>query len=126
MLFSSCIESFDEIQSDKFVGKIGKRTLFRIQCETGKAINAHSYYHDINEILLLPATQLQVIDQINCGNGLYIIHMKEIKSSFSFLQSPLPSYNSNTLTKRTEKKANSVITLPSDTLGYKSCWFTKK
>ena len=63
MLFSSCVESFDQIQSDKFISKTGIRTLFEIECETGKAINGHSHYHDISEIILLPGVKLKVINQ---------------------------------------------------------------
>ena len=77
ILFSSCIESFDEIQSDNFLGNKGTRTIFRIECETGKVINSHSYYHDITEILLLPGTQFQVIDQNYPSNDLCIIRLKK-------------------------------------------------
>jgi hypothetical protein len=108
MLFSSCVASFDEIQSDKFVGKTGTRTLFEIECETGKAINAHSHYHDIDEVLLLPSIQLKVIDQIHSADGLCLIRLKEVKSSYSFMKSPLSSSTVNTSTKRTEQKANSA------------------
>ncbi|CAF1139133.1 unnamed protein product [Rotaria sordida] len=110
--FSSCIESFDDIQSDQFLGKKGLRTVFQIECETGKVINEHSYYHDINEILLLPGIQLQVIDQNYPSNDLCVIHLKEIQSSSSsspsYLQSPLTSSLTKFSTKQNKNKPHSA------------------
>jgi len=37
-LYSSCVESFEEIQSDRFLGPIGIRTAFEIECIRGKSI----------------------------------------------------------------------------------------
>ncbi|CAF2489160.1 unnamed protein product [Rotaria sp. Silwood2] len=113
--FSSCIESFNDIQSDKFLGKKGRRTLFEIECETGKAINGHSYYHDIDEILLLPGIQLQVIDQNYPSNDLCIIRLKEIQSSSSssYLQSPLTSSTMKLSAKQYKNKPRSAPLLPS-------------
>ncbi|CAF3430719.1 unnamed protein product [Rotaria sp. Silwood1] len=107
--FSSCIGSFDDIESDKFLGKKGQRTLFEIECETGKAINGHSYYHDIDEILLLPGIQLQVIDQNYPSNDLCIIRLKEIQSSSSpYLRSPLTSSTMKIATKQNNNKPHSA------------------
>jgi hypothetical protein len=43
--------------------------MFSIECETGKSIRAHSYYKTEDEILLLSATQMRVLDRIDIGNG---------------------------------------------------------
>ncbi|CAF1168637.1 unnamed protein product [Rotaria sordida] len=86
--FSSCSESRQFLEQEKFLGKTGVKTLFRIECETGKSIRAHSYCKTENEILLLPATRLQVISQMDSSNGAIVIHLKEIKSPFPLLQSP--------------------------------------
>ncbi|CAF1038429.1 unnamed protein product [Rotaria sordida] len=84
----SCSESRQFLEQEKFLGKTGVKTLFRIECETGKSIRAHSYCKTENEILLLPATRLRVISQMDSSNGAIVIHLKEIKSPFPLLQSP--------------------------------------
>ena len=70
------------------MGSTGTRTLFSIECESGKEIHQHSYFQQENEILLLPATQFEVLGKINPAPGFYIIHLKEITPSFPLLQSP--------------------------------------
>ncbi|CAF3953836.1 unnamed protein product [Rotaria sp. Silwood1] len=86
--FSSCSESRQFLEQEKFLGKTGVKTLFRIECETGKSIRAHSYCKTEDEILLLPATRMRVISQMDSSNGAVVIHLKEIKSPFPLLQSP--------------------------------------
>ena len=109
MLLSSCAESFGEIQSNNVFSKRGVRTLFRIECDTGKDISAHSYHHNIEEILLLPGVQLRVIDRIHFNNDLWIIHLKETKSPSSYLQPTLiTSANSHISPKRNENKSYSA------------------
>ena len=102
LLFSSCIGSLDEIQSDRFVGRTGKRTLFQIECESGKAIKTHSQYDDIDEVVLLPGIQLQVIDQVHSNDGLCTIRLREINNTFTCLSPSL--VHSVISTKRNDKK----------------------
>ncbi|UJR29643.1 hypothetical protein I4U23_017191 [Adineta vaga] len=79
--FSSCTESLDLLESDQFLGKSGKRTLFNIQCQSGKDIRAHSYFMGEGEILLLPGTRFQVLGKVNPAPGFHIIHVKETGSA---------------------------------------------
>ncbi|CAF1224295.1 unnamed protein product [Didymodactylos carnosus] len=85
---SSCTESISVLESPQFLGKSGTRTLFNIECENGRIIRRHSYYPKENEILLLPATQFQIIDKIDIGSDTHIIHLREVETPFPFLQSP--------------------------------------
>ncbi|CAF0898511.1 unnamed protein product [Rotaria sordida] len=117
--FSSCTESLELLQSNKFLGKTGVRTLFRIECETGKAIHGHSYYKNVSEILLLPGTQFQVLNHTNPENDLHIIHLKEIKSIVtpssrlsslaikSMSRSASPSSDTDVTSSRRRKEFNS-------------------
>ncbi|CAF1350349.1 unnamed protein product [Rotaria magnacalcarata] len=98
--FSSCVDSLDDIQSDRLLGTRGIRTIFKIECQTGKAISKHSYYDDIEEILLLPGIQLEVLSQNRPSTDVCIIHLREIESSVSYLQSPLTSSNLNNSMQR--------------------------
>ncbi|CAF4083904.1 unnamed protein product [Rotaria sp. Silwood2] len=86
--FSSCTGSLQLLERNKFLGKKGVRTLFSIECETGKRISAHSYYKTEDEILLLPATNMKVLGRIDSGNDLAIIHLREIQPLYPLLQPP--------------------------------------
>ncbi|CAF4511617.1 unnamed protein product [Rotaria sp. Silwood2] len=86
--FSSCTRLRKFLEQEKLLSTTGVRTLFRIECETGKSICAHSYYKTEDEILLLPATRMRVISQMDSNNGAIVIQLKEIKSPFPLLQSP--------------------------------------
>lgn len=76
--FSSCTSNINTLQKEQFLGKKGARTLFAIECHTGKDICRHSMYPRESEILLMPATQLEVIGQYQSGVDEYMIQMREI------------------------------------------------
>jgi hypothetical protein len=65
--FSSCTTSIGVLKSSIFLGKTGSRTMFTIQCESARNICKHSFYPTENEVLLLPATQFQVISCLDQG-----------------------------------------------------------
>jgi hypothetical protein len=83
--FSTCTTSMYVLGNEKYCGKTGTRTLFSIECESGKDISRHSYYESDNEVLLPAAGQFQVISCLQQGSDLHMIHMKEIPSPFSLL-----------------------------------------
>ncbi|CAF4825470.1 unnamed protein product [Rotaria sp. Silwood2] len=91
--FSSCTSSVKVLESEIFFGKTGTRTLFQIDCHTGKDIKNHSFIQKEDEILLLPARQLQVKSCLDSGNGLYIIQLKEIDPPYPLLE-PVPRSSS--------------------------------
>ena len=81
--FSSCCESIQTLQSSTFLGTQGTRTIFLIECYSGKNIRKYSYYPSEDEILLPPATQFRVEGCLDQGHGLYIIQLREIDSTLS-------------------------------------------
>jgi len=93
--FSSCTTSINVLQSELFLGKTGTRTMFSIDCESGKDIRKHSYYPSEDEILLLAATQFKVIGCLDIGNGFHQIQLKETKPPFPLLYPIFLSSNSN-------------------------------
>ncbi|CAF1072226.1 unnamed protein product [Rotaria sordida] len=76
--FSSCTNSVQVLQSEQFLGKTGTRTLFNIDCESGKNIQNHSFFPNEDEILLIAARKLHVTSCLDSGNGLTIIQLKEV------------------------------------------------
>jgi hypothetical protein len=87
--FSSCTVAMSVLKSEQFLGKKDIRTMFTIECVNGKDICKYSYYSSEDEILLLPATQFQIIDSLDQGD-LKMVHLKEIVPRFPLLQ-PVPS-----------------------------------
>ncbi|CAF1540590.1 unnamed protein product [Adineta steineri] len=75
--FSSCTSSIEVLECENFFGKTGTRTLFQIECNTGKDIKNHSFIQNEDEILLLPARQFSVKGCLDSGNGLHIIQLEE-------------------------------------------------
>jgi Ran GTPase-activating protein (RanGAP) involved in mRNA processing and transport len=70
------------------LGTTGDRTLFSIECLNGKNIKPHSYYKTEDEILLLPGFYFEVVSKVAGGNGLHIIHLREVVPPFCLLEPP--------------------------------------
>ncbi|CAF3674452.1 unnamed protein product [Rotaria socialis] len=84
--FSSCSLSLNVIE--KFLGQSGPRTLFIIECDSGKRIKQYSMYTAEDEVLLTVGTYFKVVSNSDQKNGLHIIKLKEIQppASLSFQQ----------------------------------------
>ena len=80
--FSSCTTSISVLQNDQFFGKTGARTLFSIECDTGKSIIEHSYFEGEDEILLLPGRELRVVGCLTMAHQLHMVQLKEIQPPF--------------------------------------------
>lgn len=112
--FSSCTSSIDVLQSELFLGKSGNRTMFTIDCLQGKDIRPYSYFDNENEVLLLAATQFQVVASLDQGNGLHIVQLKEIEPPYPLLEpvetkSPSPkTFIPKVLPPTTEKKCTTT------------------
>lgn len=76
--FSSTVKNTEVSHLSTVIGKDGVRTLFSIQCKHGKDIHNYSYYCMEDEILLMPGFRFVVESQLDAGNGLTIINLKEI------------------------------------------------
>ena len=84
--FSSCTTSIAVLECEHFFGKSGTRTLFQIECHSGKDVKNHSSMQHEDEILLLPARQFMVTSCLDSGNGLHIIQLKETEPRFPLLE----------------------------------------
>ena len=93
--FSSCTSSIGVLECESFFGKTGTRTLFQIDCETGKDVKNHSFMQHEEEILLLPARQFVVASSLDSGNGLHIIQLVETEPKYPLLE-PVPLPNPTT------------------------------
>ncbi|CAF1540792.1 unnamed protein product [Adineta steineri] len=101
--FSSCTMVIDVLQSELFLGKTDTRTMFNIDCNSGKSIKNHSFYPSENEILLCAATQFEVVGCLDQGSGLRVIQLKEIVPQYPLLQPVSPVVN------RTKKYVNQQV-----------------
>ena len=89
--FSSCTSSIGVLECEQFFGKTGTRTLFQIECYSGKDVKKHSFIRKEEEILLLPARQFMVTSCLDSGNGLHIIQLQETEPKYPLLEPvPLP------------------------------------
>ncbi|CAF3193931.1 unnamed protein product, partial [Rotaria sp. Silwood2] len=86
--FSSCTSRIDVLEQETIFGKIGMRTIFTIESKNVKNIRRHSMYPDEDEILLLPATQVEVICQYHPSEDVHMIQLKETEPLYP-LQDPV-------------------------------------
>jgi hypothetical protein len=84
--FSSCTTSIGVLESELFFGKSGTRTLFQIECHSGKDVKNHSSIQQEDEILLLPARQFTVTSCLNPAKDLYMIQLQETEPKFPLLE----------------------------------------
>jgi hypothetical protein len=84
--FSSCTSTMGVLNNEQFLGSTGTRTLFTIECTSGKDIRHHSNFHSEDEILLPPGRQFKVISCLNQSGGLYMIQLKEIEPPYPLLE----------------------------------------
>ncbi|CAF3381493.1 unnamed protein product [Rotaria socialis] len=83
--FSSCTASIEAFESKRVLGKSGPKTLFAIECFSGKDIRKHSYNPSDDEILLCPGTYFEVVSCIDARADLHIIQLKETMPPFQLL-----------------------------------------
>ena len=77
--FSSCTSRKDVLEGDQFLGIKGKRTMFVINCKSGKDIRELSFYRNEFEVLLLPATRFRVT-KCSVSSDLTTIGLEELQS----------------------------------------------
>lgn len=83
--FSSCSLKQSVSIKEHFVGETNRKTLFIIECLKGKDISKHSCFEREKEILLLPATTFRITSK-ELKKRTRIIYLKEIESSYIFLE----------------------------------------
>jgi hypothetical protein len=84
--FSSCTSTMETLQSEQFLGKTRARTLFTIDCDSGKDISRHSFYQSEEEILILAARQFTVKSCLQPAPDLHMIQLKEVEAPICLLQ----------------------------------------
>ena len=88
---SSCTESLPVLESEEFLGTSKARTLFNIQCESGKRICQYSHFASEDEVLLPPATRFFVKGKLQPSPDLHIIQLQEVNAQFAPVAPPLPT-----------------------------------
>jgi hypothetical protein len=108
--FSSCTTSVAVLQSEQFMGKKGTRTMFTIECKSGKDIRNHSFFPSEDEVLLLAATQFKVVGCLDQGD-LHVIQLKETRPPHPLLQlvSPVAAANNSSSSKTENRTTKSFI-----------------
>lgn len=88
--FTSCTASISVLEeNEQFFGKSGTRTLFSIECDSGKDIRQLACHPEEEEILLLPGLELRVVGCSRIANDVTMIQLKEIDPAFPRL-APVP------------------------------------
>jgi hypothetical protein len=106
--FTSCTRSIDILTDERFLWQTGIRTLFTIECHSGKSIKQYSFDPDEEEVLLPPACQFQVMGCHNLDDGLNIIRLKEIRPPFP-LMAVVPQFSNVSLLLKQQSTSSSSI-----------------
>ena len=87
--FSSTTKELSTLQNPQFLGQTGLRTIFNIQVKRAVDIVPYSIFQGSDseaEVLLFPGTKLRVVDSIDVGSGLCMIHLEEIQVPTEMMQ----------------------------------------
>ncbi|CAF3361290.1 unnamed protein product, partial [Rotaria sp. Silwood2] len=84
--FSSCTTDMSVLSNDQFFGSTGVRTLFNIDCKTGKDLKNHSAFPKECEILLPAARCFQVVACLQQGSDMNIVQLEEIDSPLKLIE----------------------------------------
>ena len=85
--FALCTQSVDLIQTERYLNHKQTRTMITIDCYSSKDISQHSFFPTIDLVLLLSGCQFRVVQCTKQSYQAYSIHLKEIPSVWTFLQS---------------------------------------
>ncbi|CAF1089920.1 unnamed protein product [Didymodactylos carnosus] len=93
---SSCTTTVDVLNEEHFLGQLGTRTLFSIDCLNGKSIKSHSFFGDKEqEIILMPGSYFEVCGQLKLSSDLHMIQLKERKPPIDFVKPPFEKISGN-------------------------------
>ena len=79
--FSSTTKELSILQNPMFLGTSGVRTVFNIQVSAGVDLVRYSMFQGSAseaEVLLYPGTKLKVVDAMDMGSGLHMIHLEQV------------------------------------------------
>ncbi|CAF0986236.1 unnamed protein product [Adineta ricciae] len=88
---NTCVKSPQMLESAEFLSGNGTRTIFTIECRSGKQIRQHSYFPEEDEVLIMPGTLFEVRAETNAAPDLHVIHLKQVESKCPFAP-PHPSH----------------------------------
>ncbi|CAF1575957.1 unnamed protein product, partial [Didymodactylos carnosus] len=84
---TSCLQSQEQMTSRIFLGTHGTRTLFQIDCYSGKK---NPLSQDGDEVILMPGFHFQVIGKLRSLDELNTIYIREIEpSSLTLIKPPI-------------------------------------
>ncbi|CAF3378765.1 unnamed protein product [Rotaria socialis] len=101
--FSSCTSTVGVLQNEDFLGQTGERTMFTIECDSGKDISRHSYFRSEEEILLPPGRQFEVVASLQTGPDIHVIQLKEVTPPIVLLQPVSLASNATKATSEVSK-----------------------
>ncbi len=78
--FTICAANVKTLENERGFDNKGTRTMFTIECQSGKDISRHSFDQTEDKILLMPGRRFHVVGCLNPGSELHIIQMKEMTS----------------------------------------------
>lgn len=76
--FSLCTQSIELVEKEQNFNQIDQRTRLKIESKSAKDIHQHSFHHVDGELLLPAAQCYKVVSNLDSGDGLHIIQLKEI------------------------------------------------
>lgn len=79
-----CTSAISTLEEESTFGKSGRRTMFTIQCQSGKDIRRHAFDPSRDEVLLFPGRQFRVISCLGAADDLTIVQVEELESLYSF------------------------------------------
>jgi hypothetical protein len=113
--FTSSTLKLNVLDDERFLGKSGTRTLFIMDCFSGKSIQQFSYYPNEEEVLLPPGRLFQVMGSLNPSADLHVIHLKELQPKFPLINLiELPPSSSLRTSPATEQSRVSWMTTSVD------------
>lgn len=86
--FSSCTEKVAVLNMIGGYYNKGNRTIFIVECQSGRKICNHSFYQEQDEVLLLAASKFEVISSLRLDE-LTMIHLKEVSRKDPLLKQSL-------------------------------------
>lgn len=102
--FSSCSLSIEALENNEFFGMTGERTVFTIDCYSGKDISKHSCFQSEKEILLPPASQFDVVGCMELAPGVNMIQLRETESSTKLFKADSLYLSSKSISASGKKK----------------------
>ncbi|CAF3469166.1 unnamed protein product [Rotaria sp. Silwood2] len=83
--FGSCLQSLDQMKLPTFLGKQGVRTIFKIDCYSGKRLPLS----EDDEVILMPGFHFQVVGKLRSLDDLNTIYVREIPPSSTEIMPPV-------------------------------------